>query len=94
MATKVRRSGQGVRRSTAAKNRAAKARKVRTQGKGLLDGTMALLPFTEDQLHKIFLAIIIGGGVALAWFVANLAGLPAMARAEIAYGEPYQRQKH
>ena len=84
MATKVRRKGQGVRRSTAAQNRAAKARQVRKQGKGLLDGTMALLPFTEDQLHRIFLAIIIGGAVALAWFVANLAGLPAMARTEIA----------
>ncbi|WP_284124662.1 cell division protein FtsQ/DivIB [Parerythrobacter aestuarii] len=84
MATKVRRKGQGVRRSAAAQNRAARARQVRNQGKGMLDGAMALLPFTDEQLHRIFLAIILGGAVALAWFVASLAGLPAMARAQIA----------
>ena len=84
MATKVRRKGQGVRRSTAKNSRAAKARQVRNQGKGMLDSAMALLPFTDEQLHRIFLAIIIGGGVALAWFVASLAGLPAMAQAQIA----------
>lgn len=84
MATRVRRKGQGVRRTAAARNRADKARKVRKHGRGALDGAMALLPFTEDQLHRIFLAIILGGAVALAWFVASLAGVPAMARAEIA----------
>lgn len=84
MATKVRRSGQGVRRATAAKSRAARARNVRNRGKGAIDGAMALLPFTDEQLHRIFLAVIIGGAVVLAWFVASLAGVPAMARAELA----------
>lgn len=84
MATTVRRKGQGVRRSTAAKNRAAKARQARDRGKGVFDRAMALLPFTDEQLQRVFLAIILGGAVALAWFVASLAGLPAMARAELA----------
>ncbi|NNC60143.1 MAG: FtsQ-type POTRA domain-containing protein [Erythrobacter sp.] len=84
MATKVRRKGQGVRRSAAAQNRAAKARQVRKQGRGVIDAGMALLPFTDEQLQRIFLAVILGGAVALAWFVASLAGVPAMARAEIA----------
>lgn len=84
MATRVRRNGQGVRRTAAAQNRAAKARQVKKHGRGAFDSAMAVLPFTEDQLHRIFLAIIIGGGVALAWFVASLAGVPAMAQAQIA----------
>lgn len=84
MATRVRRSGQGVRRAAAAQSRAARAQQVRKQGKGALDSVMAVLPFTEEQLHRIFLAVIIGGGVALAWFVASLAGVPAMAQTQIA----------
>lgn len=84
MATKVRRNGQGVRRAAAQQNRAAKARQVRKHGRGAFDGVMALMPFTDEQLHRIFLAIILGGGVALAWFVASLAGVPAMAQAQMA----------
>ncbi|MDC0886606.1 FtsQ-type POTRA domain-containing protein [Altererythrobacter sp.] len=84
MATKVKRNGQGVRRAAAAKSRAAKARQARSTSKGVLDSAMALLPFTDDQLHRIFLAVILGGAVAAAWFVASLAGLPALARAEVA----------
>ncbi|UIP06479.1 FtsQ-type POTRA domain-containing protein [Erythrobacter sp. SDW2] len=84
MATRVRRNGQGVRRTAAAQNRAAKARQVQKHGKGALDSAMAVLPFTEEQLHRFFLAVIIGGGVALAWFVASLAGVPALAQAQIA----------
>lgn len=84
MATRVKRNGQGVRRATAAKSRAAKARQARSTGKGMLDGAMGMLPFTDEQLHRIFLAVILGGAVATAWFVASLAGLPAMARAEVA----------
>lgn len=84
MATKVRRNGQGVRRTAAAQNRAAKARQVKQHGKGALDSVMAVLPFTEEQLHRIFLAAIIGAGVALAWTIASLAGVPAMAQAQIA----------
>ena len=84
MATKVRRNGQGVRRAAAAHSRAAKARQVHKHGKGAFDGVIAVLPFTEEQLHRVFLAAILGGGVALAWFVASLAGVPAMAQAQIA----------
>ncbi|MHA6334363.1 cell division protein FtsQ/DivIB [Qipengyuania sp. CAU 1752] len=57
---------------------------MRKQGRGVIDAGMALLPFTDEQLQRIFLAVILGGAVALAWFVASLAGVPAMASAEIA----------
>lgn len=83
MAT-FKRGSKGVRRAAAATSRANTARKARARTSGFIDGAMALLPFTEEQLHRIFLAIIIGGGVALAWFVASLAGVPAMAQGQIA----------
>ena len=45
---------------------------------------MAVLPFTEEQLHRAFLAVILGAAAALAWFVASLAGVPAMAQQQVA----------
>ena len=83
MAT-VKRKAQGVRRSAAASSRTVKARQARVRTSSALDSVMAILPFTEEQLHRFFLAIILGGGVALAWFVASLAGVPAMAQQQIA----------
>lgn len=83
MAT-VKRKAKGVRRSAAAKGRANTARKAKARTSSFLDGAMAILPFTEEQLQRIFLAIILGGAVALAWFVASLAGVPAMAQQQIA----------
>ena len=83
MAT-VKRKAQGVRRSAAASSRAVKARQARVRTSSALDSVMAILPFTEEQLHRFFLAIILGGGVALAWFVASLAGVPAMAQQQMA----------
>lgn len=83
MAT-IKRGGKGVRRAARANNRATTARKAKAKTSGFLDGAMALLPFTDEQLHRIFLAVILGGAVALAWFIASLAGVPAMAQAQIA----------
>lgn len=80
----IKRGGKGVRRAAKASSRAKTARRAKAKTTGILDGAMALLPFTDEQLHRIFLAIIIGGAVALAWFIATLAGVPAMARAEVA----------
>lgn len=83
MAT-IKRGGKGVRRSVASTNRANNARRARAKTSSLMDAAMSVLPFTEEQLHRIFLAIILGGAAALAWFVATLAGVPAMAQQQIA----------
>lgn len=80
----IKRGGKGVRRAAQANRRATTARRAKAKTSGVLDGAMSLLPFTEEQLHRIFLAIILGGAVALAWFVASLAGVPAMAKAQAA----------
>lgn len=84
MAT-VKRKAQGVRRSAAASSRATKARSAKAKTGSVLDSAMALLPFTDEQLHRVFLAIILGGAVALAWFVASLAGVPAMAQHQVSF---------
>lgn len=75
---------RGVRRAVRAENRAVTARRARGQASGLIDGAMGLLPFTEDQWSRIWLTLIIGGGVALAVVIASLAGVPALAEAQIA----------
>ena len=80
---KVKRGGTGVRRAAKKQSRAAGARRAKAKTTGFLDGAMGLLPFTEEQWSRIWLAIIIGGAVALAWVIANLAGVPAMAQAQV-----------
>jgi cell division protein FtsQ len=84
LVAQIKRGGKGVRRAAKASSRAKTARRAKAKTTGVFDSAMALLPFTDEQLHRIFLAIIIGGAVALAWFIATLAGVPAMARAEVA----------
>ncbi len=84
MARITRAGGKGVRRAARAQGRAAGARKARATTSGFVDQAMGLLPFSDEQWSRIWLAAIIGGAVALAWVIANLAGVPAMARAEVA----------
>ena len=83
MAT-IKRGGKGVRRSVASTTRATNARRAKARTSSLMDAAMSVLPFTEEQLHRIFLAVILGGAAALAWFVASLAGVPAMAQQQLA----------
>ncbi|MEL6877701.1 MAG: FtsQ-type POTRA domain-containing protein [Pseudomonadota bacterium] len=80
----IKRGGKGVRRAAKASSRAKTARQAKAKTTGVLDSAISLLPFTDDQLQRIFLAFIIGGAVALAWFIASLAGAPAMAQAQVA----------
>ena len=82
---RIKRGGKGVRRSAAAQSRSTRARNAKARTSSFLDGAVAMLPFTDEQLHRIFLAIILGGAAALAWFVASLAGIPAMAHQQVAY---------
>ncbi|WP_086616979.1 cell division protein FtsQ/DivIB [Erythrobacter tepidarius] len=85
MAQQIRRSSTtGVRRSAKTQSRAVSARKAAGQASGFIDWLMGHLPFTEEQWSRIWLAIIIGGAVGLALIIASLAGLPALARAQVA----------
>ena len=83
MAKIKRSSGKGVRRAAKSQSRAAGARRAKAKTTGMVDKAMGVLPFTEDQWGTIWLTIIIGGAVGLAFVIANLAGVPAMAQAQV-----------
>jgi cell division protein FtsQ len=80
---KVKRGGTGVRRAAKSQSRAANARRAKAKTTSVVDSAMGVLPFTEDQWSRIWLAVIIGGAVGLLWIIANLAGVPAMAHSEV-----------
>ncbi len=85
MAQQIRRNGaSGVRRAAKAQSRAVTARKARGSASGFIDRVMGLLPFTEEQWSRIWLAMIIGTGVGVAFIIASLAGVPALAQAQVA----------
>ena len=82
---KITRSGtKGVRRAAKSQSRAAGARRAKAATGGFVDKAMGVLPFTEEQWSTIWLTLIIGGAVGLAFVIANLAGVPAMAQQQVA----------
>lgn len=85
MAQTIRRNAKPVRRQARAQASRTKVRKARQQTNSLIDALMRVLPFTEEQLHKTFLVMILAAAAALAWLVASLAGLPAMAGQQLAF---------
>lgn len=84
MSTTIRRKAKTARKAAAAQGTKAKVRQARATTGSALDMAMAWLPFSEEQLHRIFLASILGGAVVLAWVVASMAGLPTMAGYQLA----------
>lgn len=82
--TTIRRKAPTARKVAAADHKARKVRQAKAKTGSAMDALMRWLPFTEEQLHHAFLAVIIGAGVAMAWTVASMAGVPALAQAQIA----------
>jgi cell division protein FtsQ len=80
----LKRKATSARRTAAAEGKARKVKAAKARTGSALDRAMAMLPFSEEQLHRVFLVVILGGAVALAWFVAGLAGLPALATQQLA----------
>ena len=71
---KVSRAAPGIRRSAAARGRTQKARAAHNRTVGLMGRALQLLPFTETQLHKAFLALIFAAillQVNLRWLVKD-----------------------
>ncbi|MEM6908659.1 MAG: FtsQ-type POTRA domain-containing protein [Pseudomonadota bacterium] len=82
---KIKRSGsKGVRRAAKSQARSANARRAKAKTTGIVDGALGILPFSEEQWSRIWLWLIIGAAAALVLVIANLAGVPALARAELA----------
>ncbi|MBT8432015.1 MAG: FtsQ-type POTRA domain-containing protein [Altererythrobacter sp.] len=82
MAT-IKRSAKGARRTAKANARANTARKAKKTTGGFIDWLMGLLPFTEEQLQRIFLWLIIAAALVAAWFIASISGATALVQAQI-----------
>ncbi|QCI94722.1 cell division protein FtsQ/DivIB [Novosphingobium sp. EMRT-2] len=84
MAQTIRRSGKGVRRAAAAKGAQRKVATAKKQTGNVIDGVMQWLPFSEETLHRIVLAVILGVAAMLVWMVASMAGVPMLAQEKLA----------
>jgi cell division protein FtsQ len=84
MSQKLKRGGTSARRQASKASNARKVAAARAHTGSALDRILAFLPFTEAQLHRIFLVTILGCALGLAWLVMVLAGVPAMATQQVA----------
>lgn len=84
MTRTVTRKPTTARKAAAAQGRARSVRTARARTGSAFDAFMAWIPLSDEQLHRLFLAVILGAAVALAWIVAVFAGVPAMAEAQVA----------
>jgi len=84
MSQTIKRKGASAGRTAARQVTARKVNAARAHTGSLLDRAMALSPFSEAQLQRIFLVIILGAAVALAWVVAVVAGVPAIVAGQVA----------
>ncbi|MEO6388862.1 MAG: cell division protein FtsQ/DivIB [Croceibacterium sp.] len=84
MAQTIRRNAKTVRRQARAQETRTKVRKARQQTNSLVGALMRVLPFTEEQLTRAFLILILAGIGALALMVASMAGLTALAGQQFA----------
>ena len=84
MSQTLRRKAPSARKIAAAQGTARKVKAAKARTGSAYDNLMAWLPITEEQLHRILLAIILGGAAALAWVVAGFAGLPSLAGQQLA----------
>ena len=86
MAETIRRGARPVRRQGRASGR-GKGRQAQASwslGGAAMDLAVRVLPFTEEQLHRVFLGLILALVLAAAVLVATLAGLPQVAGARAA----------
>ena len=80
---KIKRGGKSARRAASAQGKARQVRAAKARTGSAIDTVMAIQPFNERQLHRIFLAMILGAAVVLAWMVASFAGVPTMAQTQL-----------
>lgn len=84
MSQTLKRKAPSARKVAAAQGAARKVKAAKAKTGSAFDNVMSWLPITEEQFHRVVLAVILGGAVALAWVVAGFAGLPALAGQQLA----------
>ena len=84
MAQTIRRGGKSARRTAAANGTKRKVANARQQTGSVIDSTVRWLPVSEETLHRMLITAFLAGAAVLAWVVAGMAGVPALAEAQIA----------
>ena len=85
MARTVTRKTKGVRRQARAQGTRRKVSNARSKGQSIIGRMLSALPFTEEQLHKVFTVLILGGAVAAVIFIANISGASAVVSERFAH---------
>jgi cell division protein FtsQ len=80
----LKRKAPSARKTAAQQGTARKVRAAKASTGSAFDSVLAWLPFSEEQLHRGLLIAILGGAAVLAWTVATMAGLPALAAQQLA----------
>jgi len=84
MSRTIKRKAQSARKLAVAQGAVRKVSKARAKTGSVFDRAMVMIPFSDDTLHRVFLAGILGAAAVLAWMVASFAGVPAMAQQQLA----------
>lgn len=84
MAQKVRRNTKGVRRQARAQGASRKVGQARRQGSSLVAGMLGVLPVSEDQLRRVFTALILVAALAGMLFLASISGATTLASDQVA----------
>jgi len=84
MAQTIRRKATGVRRQARAHDTKRQVRQAKQTTNSLVVWLLRKLPFTEEQLHKTFLVLILAALAGLALLIASMAGLTLLLNDKVA----------
>lgn len=84
MSQTIRRKGAPVRKVVSQQKTARKVRDARAKTGSAFDAAMSWIPLDEDQLHKLFLFVILAAAAAIAVIVARVAGVPELVNQQFA----------
>lgn len=84
MSQTIKRKGASAGQAAARQGTARKVKAAQAHTGSVYERAVTLMPFSEVQLQRIFLIIILAAALALAWVVANAAGVPALVAGQVA----------
>ncbi|MBA3054707.1 MAG: FtsQ-type POTRA domain-containing protein [Sphingomonadales bacterium] len=84
MSQTLKRKAPGVRKVAVQQGKARKVKAAKARTGSAIDAIMAWLPFSDEQLHRLFLALIFAAAIAVAGGIASMAGVPALVSAQFA----------
>ncbi len=84
MTRRISRRAPSARKVAAAAGTARKVSAARARTGSAFDRAVSWLPVSEEQLNRLFIAVILGAAAALAWTLARMAGVPEFATQQVA----------